>query len=197
MACVTACPSGRAVRQAHRGRPGPRSSAATARPAATGRCARLIFSLFPHPRRLRLLRGPLRALPGQRADRRCVRTGLLERLSPQLAAMESLAPRLRQAASRCRARIAAPRRAPGGRRACSPAACRARSSRASTPRPPGCCRPRAATSSSRGAGLLRRAVGAQRPRGGGAAVRPAADRHLRGRRRRARRGQRRRLRLDA
>jgi glycolate oxidase iron-sulfur subunit len=54
----------------------------------------LIFSLFPHPKRLRLLRGPLRALQATGLDRAMRRTGLLERLSPQLAAMESLAPRL-------------------------------------------------------------------------------------------------------
>jgi glycolate oxidase iron-sulfur subunit len=54
----------------------------------------LIFSLFPHPRRLRLLRGPLRVLQRTGLDRAMRRTGLLERMAPQLAAMESLAPRL-------------------------------------------------------------------------------------------------------
>ena len=69
-------------------------------------------------------------------------------MSPQLAAMERLAPAARQAG-------AAPGvppghgRAPGRGRACSPAACRAPSSPASTPPPRGCCRPRAATSSCR------------------------------------------------
>ena len=63
-------PVRRAVRQADRGRPGPRSSAATTRRAATGRCAGLIFALFPHPRRLRLLRGPLRAYQRTGLDRR-------------------------------------------------------------------------------------------------------------------------------
>src|SRR6476469_3523381 len=54
----------------------------------------LIFSLFPHPKRLRLVRGPLRAVQRTGLDRAMRRTGLLERMAPQLAAMESLAPRL-------------------------------------------------------------------------------------------------------
>jgi glycolate oxidase iron-sulfur subunit len=57
----------------------------------------LIFSLFPHPRRLRLLRGPLRGYQLIGLDRLVRRTGLLERVAPQLAAMESLAPRLGKA----------------------------------------------------------------------------------------------------
>lgn len=96
MACVTACPSGvqydklieatRAqVERRHDRSPADRALRA------------LIFSLFPHPRRLRLLRGPLRGLQRTGLDRRLRRSGLLERLSPQLAAMESLAPRLGRA----------------------------------------------------------------------------------------------------
>ncbi|WP_254185198.1 glycolate oxidase subunit GlcF [Nocardioides panacis] len=93
MACVTACPSGvqydtlieqtRAQVERHHER-SPKDRALRG----------LIFSLFPHPKRLRLLRGPLRALQATGLDRAMRRTGLLERLSPQLAAMESLAPRL-------------------------------------------------------------------------------------------------------
>jgi glycolate dehydrogenase iron-sulfur subunit len=93
MSCVTACPSGvqydtlieqtRAqVERNHRRSPQDR--------ALRG----LIFSLFPHPKRLRLLRGPLRALQASGLDRAMRRTGLLARMAPQLAAMESLAPRL-------------------------------------------------------------------------------------------------------
>ena len=93
MACVTACPSGvqydtlieqtRAqVERRHERTPKDR--------ALRG----LIFSLFPHPKRLRLLRGPLRAMQAIGLDKAMRRTGLLERMSPQLAAMESLAPRL-------------------------------------------------------------------------------------------------------
>jgi len=93
MACVTACPSGvqydklieatraQVERQHHR--------------TAKDRALRgLIFSLFPHPKRLRLLRGPLRGIQRAGLDRALRRTGLLERMAPQLAAMESLAPRL-------------------------------------------------------------------------------------------------------
>ena len=54
----------------------------------------LIFSIFPHPKRLRLLRGPLRGYQKLGLDRLVRRTGLLERMAPQLAAMEGLAPRL-------------------------------------------------------------------------------------------------------
>ncbi len=93
MACVTACPSGvrydtlieqtRAqVERRHRRSPADRALRA------------LIFAIFPHPRRLRLLRGPLRGLQRTGLDRALRRTGLLERMAPSLAAMESLAPRL-------------------------------------------------------------------------------------------------------
>ncbi len=96
MACVTACPSGvqydrlieqtraQVERRHDRGR---RDKALRA----------LIFSLFPHPKRLRLVRGPLRLLQRTGLDRRLRSTGLLERMAPQLAAMESLAPRLGKA----------------------------------------------------------------------------------------------------
>ena len=96
MACVTACPSGvqydrliestRAqVERRHERSRGDRALRA------------LIFSLFPHPRRLRLLRGPLRGYQRSGLERLVRRTGLLERMAPQLAAMESLAPRLGKA----------------------------------------------------------------------------------------------------
>ncbi len=93
MSCVTACPSGvqydklieqtRAQVERHHQR-GPQERALRG----------LIFSLFPYPRRLRLLRGPLRAWQRTGLDRVVRRTGLLQRVSPQLAVMESLAPRL-------------------------------------------------------------------------------------------------------
>jgi Fe-S oxidoreductase len=93
MACVTACPSGvqydrliettRAqVEQEH-----PRTPADRAIREA-------VFKLFPYPRRLRALRGPLRVYQKARLDRLVRRTGLLDRLSPTLAAMERLAPPL-------------------------------------------------------------------------------------------------------
>ncbi|MBA3619551.1 MAG: 4Fe-4S dicluster domain-containing protein [Acidothermales bacterium] len=93
MACVTSCPSGvqydkliestRAqVERRHERTKNDKALRA------------LIFSIFPHPRRLRLLRGPLRGLQRTRLDRLLRRTGLLDAMSPQLAAMERLAPRL-------------------------------------------------------------------------------------------------------
>jgi glycolate oxidase iron-sulfur subunit len=88
MACVTACPSGvkydRLIEdtraQVERRHPrGVRQKALRA----------LIFGLFPYPRRLRLLRGPLRAYQ---------KIGWRPKLSrlPTLAMLESLVPRLRQ-----------------------------------------------------------------------------------------------------
>lgn len=87
MACVTACPSGvkydrliemtRArVEEEH-----PRSR--TERLLRTA-----IFAVFPYPKRLRLLRGPLRAYRASKISM----APLLERISPTLAAMERLAP---------------------------------------------------------------------------------------------------------
>lgn len=89
MACMTACPSG--VRydrilesaRAQVERRWRRSLADRARRAA-------IFATFSHPRRLRLLRGPLRAWQGTRL-RSPVRA-VLARVAPTLAAMEALAP---------------------------------------------------------------------------------------------------------
>ncbi|HEU4912244.1 MAG TPA: heterodisulfide reductase-related iron-sulfur binding cluster [Actinomycetes bacterium] len=111
MACVTACPSGvqydrlieatRAqVERRHR------------RPAADRLLREAIFALFPHPRRLRLLRGPLTAYRRSGLQRLVQRSGLLERLSPSLAAMEALAPPASRA-PRLPERVAArgPRRA--------------------------------------------------------------------------------------
>ena len=93
MSCVTACPSGvqydRLIEQT-RAQVERRHDRTPAERALRA----LIFSLFPHPRRLRLVRGPLRLVQRTRLDLALRRTGLLHRLSPQLAAMENLAPRL-------------------------------------------------------------------------------------------------------
>ena len=104
LACVTACPSGvqydrliedtrQQVERRH-----PRSARERALRGA-------IFALFPYPRRLRLLRGPLRAYQASHLQGRL-------RLPPTLAAADSLAPRLRR-------RVRLPRRvaARGPRRA--------------------------------------------------------------------------------
>ncbi|MFC0030313.1 (Fe-S)-binding protein [Micromonospora chaiyaphumensis] len=97
MSCVTACPSGvqydhliEATRQQveRRHRRGPRDRALRA----------AIFALFPYRRRLRLLRGPLRAYQATGLPRLVRRSGLLRRLAPTLTTVESLAPRLGRAA---------------------------------------------------------------------------------------------------
>ncbi|GAB3204909.1 heterodisulfide reductase-related iron-sulfur binding cluster [Marinactinospora endophytica] len=96
LACVSACPSGvrydsliettRArVEQEHRRGPGERLLRAA------------IFALFPHRSRLELLRGPLRAYQASGLSAPLRRSGLLERLSPSLAAMERIAPPVRPA----------------------------------------------------------------------------------------------------
>lgn len=93
MACVTACPSGvqyDKLIEATRAQVERRHERSRTDRALRG----LVFSLFPYPRRLRLLRGPLRGYQRTGLDRLLRRTGLLERVAPQLAAMESLAPRL-------------------------------------------------------------------------------------------------------
>ncbi|WP_051549161.1 (Fe-S)-binding protein [Nocardioides sp. URHA0032] len=93
MACVTACPSGvqydRLIEETRA------EVERVHRRSASDRALRgLIFAVFPHPRRLRLLRGPLRGVQRTGLDRALRRTGLLDRLAPSLAAMERLAPRL-------------------------------------------------------------------------------------------------------
>jgi len=94
MSCVTACPSGvkydRLIEdtRAQIERRHPRTAKDRALRTA-------IFALFPYPRRLRLLRGPLRAYQASGLQRLVARSGLLPRLAPTLATLESLAPRLR------------------------------------------------------------------------------------------------------
>ncbi|GAA0462408.1 glycolate oxidase iron-sulfur subunit [Actinoplanes capillaceus] len=94
MACVTACPSGvrydRLIEdtRAQVERRHPRTARERALRTA-------IFALFPYPQRLRLLRGPLRAYQISGLQRLVARSGLLQRLAPTLATLESLAPRLR------------------------------------------------------------------------------------------------------
>jgi glycolate dehydrogenase iron-sulfur subunit len=105
MACVTACPSGVRydrlieVTRARVEEEHPR----TLRDRALRKA---IFALFPYPRRLRALRGPLRAYQHSGLDRLIRRSRLLDRISPSLAAMERLAPPLGKA-ERLPERIAA------------------------------------------------------------------------------------------
>jgi glycolate oxidase iron-sulfur subunit len=96
MACVTACPSGvqydkliEATR-AQVERRFERSKSDRALRTA-------IFALFPYPRRLHLLRGPLRLHQRSGLSRRLRKSGVLQRISPVLAAMEALAPPLGRA----------------------------------------------------------------------------------------------------
>ncbi|HEV8425651.1 MAG TPA: heterodisulfide reductase-related iron-sulfur binding cluster [Actinomycetes bacterium] len=93
MACVTACPSGvqygkliEATRQQVERRH-PRSRRDRAFRA-------LVFRLFPYPRRLRLLRGPLRVYQRSRLGALLRRAGLLDRLPERMSAMERLLPTL-------------------------------------------------------------------------------------------------------
>jgi glycolate oxidase iron-sulfur subunit len=93
MACVTACPSGvhyDKLIEATRAQVERRHD----RPLRQKLMREAIFAVFPHPNRLRRLRGPLRAYQALRLDRVVRRSGLLRRLAPQVAAMEALAPRL-------------------------------------------------------------------------------------------------------
>ncbi len=100
MACVPACPSGVRYDRLI----GAARSWAEEPPAGTGppplpprsrreRAARAaIFATFPYPRRLRPLLAPLRAAQGLRLDRLLARTGLAERLSPELGGALRVAP---------------------------------------------------------------------------------------------------------
>lgn len=92
MACVTACPSGVSydkLIEATRYQVERRSPRSIAERALRG----AIFSLFPYPRRLALLRRPLRAYQRSRLGTWLTGSSLLRRLPPSLAAMEALLPR--------------------------------------------------------------------------------------------------------
>jgi glycolate oxidase iron-sulfur subunit len=96
MACVTACPSGvqyDALIEATRAQVERRHTRTPKDRALRG----AIFALFPHKRRLRLLRGPLRAFQASGLQKVLDRSGLLRRISPKLAMMTELAPRLEKA----------------------------------------------------------------------------------------------------
>ena len=111
MACVTACPSGvkydRLI-EASRAQVERRHQ----RPRSQRLLRMAIFAFFPYPRRLRLARGPLRLYQSSGLPRLLRARGLLDRLSPTLAAMEQLAPPVAT-------RIRLPQRVPalGARRA--------------------------------------------------------------------------------
>jgi glycolate oxidase iron-sulfur subunit len=93
LACATACPAGveygeliAATRpQIERNHP---------RPWVEKRFRQLLFSTLPYPRRLRLLLGPLALYQRTGLQSWLRQFGLLEKFLPQLAAMESLAPKI-------------------------------------------------------------------------------------------------------
>lgn len=96
MACVTACPSGvqyDKLIEATRAQVERRFE----RPKADRALRGAIFAIFPHPRRLRLMRGPLRLHQVSGLSRILRKSGLLQRISPTLAAMEALAPTIGRA----------------------------------------------------------------------------------------------------
>ncbi|MEP7023562.1 MAG: heterodisulfide reductase-related iron-sulfur binding cluster [Actinomycetota bacterium] len=101
MACVPACPSGvrydRLIGAARSWAEEPPAGTAGSAPlparSRRDRAARAaIFATFPYPRRLRPLLAPLRAAQGLRLDGLLARSGLAERLSPELAAALRVAP---------------------------------------------------------------------------------------------------------
>ena len=141
-------PVGRAVR--HPDRADPRPGRAPPRPLGEGQgAARADLLAVPAPEAAAAAARPAaRCCRRPASTARCVAPACSTGCAPQLAAMERLAPRLGKPQPLPeRIPASGPARAPSS--ACSPAACRARSSPASTPRPRGCSRPRAATSSCR------------------------------------------------
>jgi len=93
MACVTSCPSGvkyDRILESTRAQVERRVT----RPRRDRALRSLIFSLFPYPSRLRMLRGPLRLAQRTGALALVGRTGLVGRVSPELEVMQSLAPPL-------------------------------------------------------------------------------------------------------
>ncbi|MCO8269985.1 heterodisulfide reductase-related iron-sulfur binding cluster [Actinoplanes sp. TRM 88003] len=95
MSCVTACPSGvqydRLIEDTRA-----QVERRFTRDPGDALLRRAIFAVFPYPRRLRLLRGPLRAYQKSGLQGWVARSGLLARLGPTLTTLESLAPRLRK-----------------------------------------------------------------------------------------------------
>jgi glycolate oxidase iron-sulfur subunit len=91
MACVTACPSGvqyDKLVEATRAQIERRYD----RQPSEGWLREAIFAVFPYPRRLHALRLPLKVYQRSGLQRLVRRSGILERISPTLATMESVAP---------------------------------------------------------------------------------------------------------
>ena len=93
MACVTACPSGVQYDKLIESTRGQLERNVVRSPADRA-LRNAIYALFPYPRRLRALRGPLRGYQRSGLGGLLARSGLLARLPQPLRAMEALAPRL-------------------------------------------------------------------------------------------------------
>ncbi len=94
MACVTACPSGvHYDRLIEAARTWVEEPDGRHRPLRDRAARSAIFAVFPYPRRLRALSGPLRALQRTGLDRLVARSGLPGRISPTLGAAMNLAPK--------------------------------------------------------------------------------------------------------
>ncbi|MGG6292973.1 (Fe-S)-binding protein [Leptolyngbya sp. AN02str] len=98
-ACVTTCPSGvQYNRLIEATRPQIERNYARSLPDRLLR--KLIFSVFPYPNRMRALLRPLGVYQSSGLQRMVRSLGFLKQISPQLAAMESLLPRLSSQAFR-------------------------------------------------------------------------------------------------
>jgi glycolate oxidase iron-sulfur subunit len=93
MACVTACPSGVQYDKLI-GATRPQVERNHERTRSEKLLREAIFRLFPYPKRLRLVRGPLRLYQRTPLSGVLRRSGLLDRISPTLRVLESLAPPL-------------------------------------------------------------------------------------------------------
>ena len=93
LACTTACPSGvqydRLISELR-----PQIARNHPRPWTEKALRQLIFSLFPYPDRIRLLLTPLALYQKLGLSKLLQFTGLLKRVSPNLAAMETLLPKV-------------------------------------------------------------------------------------------------------
>ncbi|TWP33629.1 (Fe-S)-binding protein [Leekyejoonella antrihumi] len=93
MACVSSCPSGvQYDRLLEQTRAQVERNYTRTRGEKALRAA--IFALFPYPKRLRAIRGPLRFAQRTGLDAGLRRSGVLRRLSPNLAMMQEIAPPL-------------------------------------------------------------------------------------------------------
>lgn len=99
LACVTTCPSGvQYDRLIAATRPQIERNHPRSLPERLLR--QLIFSLFPYPNRMRLLLGPMMLYQRSGLQKLVRSLGFLQQISPQLAAMESVLPRISPAAFR-------------------------------------------------------------------------------------------------